>query len=107
MTKTRIIAAFSLAVLLCICGFAQSTSGSLVGTVVDSSGAAVPAVSVELKNPNSGFTRTTTSGAEGIFRFNSLEPARYEITILEEWTSRCLDDHARKLQGNLLVGRSS
>jgi hypothetical protein len=82
MTGKRIIAAFSLAALLCACGFAQSTSGSIMGTVTDPSGAAVPSVSVELRNPSTGFTRTSTTGTEGIFRFNSLEPAGYQITIM-------------------------
>ncbi len=74
-------AALLLAVLFCAFGSAQSTSSSMVGMVTDSSGAAVAAVTVELRNTNSGFTRTTTTGSEGIFRFNSVEPARYEISI--------------------------
>src|ERR1035438_5562942 len=75
--RKRIVAALSLAALLCACGFAQSTTGSLLGTVTDSSNAAVPNVQIEVKNLTTGFVRTTTTGPEGIFRFNSLEPAKY------------------------------
>ena len=79
--RKRIVAALSLAALLCACGFAQSTTGSLLGTVTDSSNAAVPNVQIEVKNLTTGFVRTTTTGPEGIFRFNSLEPAKYDLTI--------------------------
>ena len=81
MTRKRIMAAFSLAALLCACVFAQTSTGSLLGTVTDSTNAAVPGARVELKNLTTGFARATTSGPEGIFRFNSLEPARYDLTI--------------------------
>ena len=81
MQVRQIWKALALTALLCISVYAQSTSGSIVGTVTDSSGAAVPGVSVALTNPNTGFARSTTTGAEGIFRFNSLEPARYEISV--------------------------
>ena len=81
MRGKRIGEAISLAALLCACVFAQTTTGSLVGTVTDSSNAAVPGVNVELRNLTIGFVRTTTSGAEGIFRFNSLEPGNYDLTI--------------------------
>src|ERR1035437_10376024 len=49
--------------------------------MTDSSNAAVPGAQVELKNLSTGFVRTTASGPEGIFRFNSLDPARYDLTI--------------------------
>src|ERR1035437_3705742 len=81
MTTKRIMAAFSLVALLCVPGFAQTTTADLLGIVTDSSNAAVPGAQVELKNQTTGFVRTTVSGPEGIFRFNSLEPAKYNLTI--------------------------
>src|ERR1035441_4046675 len=65
--------------LLCGCIFAQTTSATLQGTVVDPGDAAVPGVSIELKNTSTGAVRSTTSTADGIFRFNSLEPAVYSL----------------------------
>ena len=73
--------AFSLAALVCVCAFAQTSTADLLGTITDSSNAAVQGAQVQLKNLTTGFIRTTTSGAEGIFRFNSLEPAKYDLTI--------------------------
>ena len=66
--------------LLCGCVFSQTTTGTLTGMVTDSSNAAVPGVQIEIKNLTTGAIRTTVSGPEGIFGFNSLEPARYNLT---------------------------
>jgi hypothetical protein len=72
-----------LCIMTLVCGFVygQSTTGNLLGTVTDASGAAVPSVQVELKNMATGAVVATTTGAEGIFRFNSLVPAQYNLTI--------------------------
>jgi hypothetical protein len=67
--------------LLCACAFGQSTTGSLLGTVTDPGGAAVPGLQVEAKNAATGAVTTTTTGPEGIFIFNSLVPATYNLTI--------------------------
>ena len=67
--------------LLCGCIFGQSVTGTLTGTLIDSSSAAVPGAQVEAKNLTTGALRNTVSGPEGIFVFNSLEPARYNVTI--------------------------
>jgi hypothetical protein len=49
--------------------------------VVDSSGAAVPGAQVEARNPTTGAVRSTVSTPEGVFVFNSLEPARYSLSV--------------------------
>ena len=61
--------------------FSQTTTGELLGTVVDPGNAAVPGAQVDLKNAATGAVVRTTTGAEGIFRFNSLVPATYSLTI--------------------------
>ena len=68
-------------VVLCGCIFGQTTTGTLLGTVADPADAAVPGAQVELKNVATGAVVSTTTGAEGIFRFNSLVPATYNLTI--------------------------
>jgi hypothetical protein len=73
--------AIVLGALLCACAFAQSVSGSLMGTVTDQVGGAVPSVTVELSRTGTAFTRGVTTGPEGIFRFNSLDPGTYEVTV--------------------------
>ena len=67
--------------LLSGCLFSQSTTGTLLGTVTDPGDAAVAGARVELRNAATGAVIATTTGAEGIFRFNSLVPATYNLTI--------------------------
>lgn len=61
--------------------FAQATAGSLVGTVTDSSGAALPGVTVELSGPAMQGTRTAVTDGEGNYRFNNVPPGEgYKVT---------------------------
>ena len=81
MQVKRVARALCVAALLCGCVFSQTTTGNLLGTVTDPGDAAVPGAQVELKNTATGVILTTTTGGEGIFRFNSLIPATYSLTI--------------------------
>src|ERR1051326_8313126 len=77
----RLVQVFCALFLLTGGVFGQTTTGTLLGTLVDPVDAAVPGAQVELKNAATGATATTSTGAEGIFRFNSLVPATYNLTI--------------------------
>ena len=81
MAVKRTAEALCALALLCGCIFGQTTTGTLLGTVADPGDASVPGVRVELKNIATGAVITTATGAEGIFRFNSLVPATYNLTI--------------------------
>ena len=61
--------------------YAQSTTGTLTGTVADASGAVVPGANVVLKNEGSGDIRRTVSNGEGYFTFSAVPPATYTITV--------------------------
>jgi hypothetical protein len=80
MSLKRMAQVLCVMALLCGCVFSQSTTGTMTGTIVDSSNASVPGVQIEIKNLSTGAVRTTVSGPEGLFAFNSLEPARYNMT---------------------------
>src|ERR1051326_3426423 len=77
----RLVQVFCALFLLTGGVFGQTTTGTLLGTLVDPVDAAVPGAQVELKNAATVAIITTTTGAEGIFRFNSLVPATYNLTI--------------------------
>jgi len=66
---------------MCGCVFSQSTTGILQGTVIDPAGAAVPDATIVIKDPSAGTTRNATSGADGIFILNGVEPGTYNLTI--------------------------
>src|SRR5580693_7842583 len=62
--------------------FAQSTvNGTINGTVMDSSGAVLPGVSVALKSLDKGFTQETKTNAQGGYQFPLLEPGTYSLTM--------------------------
>ena len=47
---------------------AQTATGTILGHISDSSGAAVPGVAVVAFNPEKGFTARTVSDDQGIYR---------------------------------------
>ena len=49
--------------------------------MTDSSGAAVPAADITVRNQNTGISATLQSGTEGEFTFLYLDPGTYEISI--------------------------
>ena len=59
---------------------AQSTTGTLVGDIVDASGARLPGVAVKVLNQQTGVPRDTITNELGSYRFNGLTPADYTIT---------------------------
>jgi len=74
----------SLGVLIsiaCLDLHAQSTYGSISGTITDSSGAAVPGANVTLTNLSTSEKRTQASGDEGHFTFVNLFQGNYRIDV--------------------------
>jgi hypothetical protein len=62
--------------------FSQSlVSGEVDGTVLDSSGAAVPNASVNLSSSDTGFNESTTTTISGAFRFALVKPGQYALTV--------------------------
>src|SRR5437867_7914835 len=82
MQKT-LMAASGLALLLCLpaAAFSQAVYGSIVGTVVDSSKAAVPNASVTVVDVAKGITHTTATNEAGNFRQTHLIAGLYEVRI--------------------------
>jgi Carboxypeptidase regulatory-like domain len=60
---------------------AQYTTGSLGGTVVDPSNAAVPEARVTVQNQETGLTKKTTTSAGGAFLFPVLPIGHYDLTV--------------------------
>ena len=63
---------------------AQTFRGGILGTVTDSSGAAVADAQVTVASPDSGFSRTTTSDAAGNYTFTELPLGKYDITATKQ-----------------------
>lgn len=60
---------------------AQTTYGSLSGTVTDASGAAAPGAIVTLKNVATSEQQVQTTGDTGMYSFVNLIPGQYRITV--------------------------
>ncbi len=78
----------SLALALCLtlCAWpavAQSTSGTVTGTVTDPTGAVVPGATVAINNPVSGYSRTQTTDPAGNFVFHNLPFNPYRVTVTQ------------------------
>ena len=63
-----------------ICAQVTATA-SLQGRVMDKSSAVVPNADVKINNKNTGLTRATTTGAEGLYNFDLLPPGFYEVRV--------------------------
>jgi hypothetical protein len=62
--------------------FGQAQDGNLVGSILDTSGAAIPNAMVEATNTATGIKVTTTSDATGFYRFNNLIVGTYKISAM-------------------------
>jgi len=60
--------------------WSQSTSGDIVGTVLDNSGAAIPNATVTIKNMDTGVTVVVQANSVGDFHAPNLLPGRYLLT---------------------------
>jgi hypothetical protein len=83
--QARFMAAFVILLLavaiVCVPTSAQTTSGALVGTVLDASGAGVPSATVEATNIDTNVSASTTTNDRGEYRLSNLLVGRYNLTV--------------------------
>ena len=77
---SKFLGAVTLVLLTGATALAQQTTGTIMGRVLDQQGAAVPGATVTAKSPTTGFTRTETSDAEGVYRLSALPVGIYDVT---------------------------
>ena len=75
-------AVFAVVTIFAAATMAQTTTtGEVTGTVADPNGAVVPSAAITLSGPNLVRPLTTTSDAQGNYRFSSVPPGRYVVEI--------------------------
>jgi hypothetical protein len=74
-----LVVSFGMVLSFTVSLYGQSTYGSIVGSVTDSSGASVTDATVTLTNLGTAEKRTQQSGADGLFTFANLFPGQYRI----------------------------
>ena len=83
-TKISIWLVALLAILVSCSGqrlLAQQSTGEVLGTVTDPTGAVVPNAKVTLINTDTNDVKTTTTGGGGAFDFANLNPGNYKVAI--------------------------
>jgi hypothetical protein len=73
---------FALLVALSSFALAQTATTSLRGTVTDPKGAVLQGATVTLNNAQTGFSRTTRTGSDGVYQFLQVSPATYTLTVV-------------------------
>lgn len=72
---------FLLGLLVTSPALGQSDRGTIAGTILDSTGAAVGGASVTIIGADTGNTYKTTSTPEGIYRIGDIQIGRYDVTV--------------------------
>src|SRR5882672_5169111 len=88
-THTKSLVVFALGLSFCVACLvvvsppsrAQSTYGTVNGSVTDASGAAIADAQVTLTNLGTSEKRTQSTGNEGFYSFVNLNPGRYKIDV--------------------------
>lgn len=77
----RLLLAFFVMAASSSLAWTQSTFGSIVGTVRDSSGAVVPHAQLELTNTGTTATHSATTDASGDYTFDNIDVGSYSLTV--------------------------
>jgi len=80
-SAVTLCAATMLSAILLPAGVAQSTFGTILGTVQDATGAVIPGATLTAQSLDENDVRTTTSGSSGEFVFQNLKAGHYKVII--------------------------
>src|ERR1017187_7445278 len=67
--------------LVAVSAFGQLPTGTILGTVTDSTGAVVPGANVIVKSVDTGSTRPVPTGNNGVYRAQALLVGNYEVSV--------------------------
>jgi len=98
LRRSRILLAALLMMLLFLtsrCANAQSTFGSIRGTVSDVSGAVIPGATVTVHSLEQNFDRQATTNDAGEFTVENLQPGHYSIAVEHPGFSKALVSSAQ------------
>src|SRR5690349_4161111 len=61
--------------------FAQTSRGTVTGTVRDANAAVIPGATVTLTNVVTNVSRSTMTNGQGLYRFDAVDPGTYKLTF--------------------------
>ncbi|HEX8814988.1 MAG TPA: TonB-dependent receptor [Terriglobales bacterium] len=79
--KVRMVLVFVLLTAAAL--MAQTFRGTILGTVTDSTGAAISGAKVTIRNVNTGLERTTQTSADGTYSVPELQVGTYNVTVTQ------------------------
>ena len=66
------------------CGYGQSASSAINGTITDQSAAQIPDARIVLRNVDTGIQRITSSGSAGTYSITDLVPGNYSLQVTKQ-----------------------
>src|ERR1700751_6199230 len=75
----RTVGVIAVLILAAIPGAAQLPTGTILGTVKDSSGASIAGATVTVRNTDTNLTKTAMTEQDGSYRFPELGVGHYEM----------------------------
>src|SRR5215472_4693210 len=100
----ELLGAFATALMIVVGGaaHAQSNSGSVTGTISDSTGAVIPGATITIANSVSGYTRTQKSDSAGHFQFMNVPFNPYQLSV----TSTGFQTFTKRIDVNSIVAQT-
>lgn len=80
-SKTSVFCGVLLVVLSSTQLFGQTATGTITGTVTDSSGAVIPNATLTITNPATAATRTVTASDQGLYSVPALTAGTYQVRV--------------------------
>ena len=80
----------------------QITTGVIQGTVFDEQDAAVSSANVEVRSPETNFSRSFTTDADGRFVFLQLQPGRYVLTVSKQGFATVIQENLELTVGQTI-----
>ncbi len=78
--KKVVLTTFALVLLLSVCASAQVTTGTILGTVKDPSGAVIPGAQIVITESSKGFSKTFVTDDTGSYNAPFLIPGTYDVS---------------------------
>lgn len=84
----------ALAVILAPAAPAQTANGTIAGTVVDATGAAIPGANITATDLATGISRKATSNSAGGYRIEAVQPGTYRVVVTAPSFATTTIEHA-------------
>jgi hypothetical protein len=94
--KFRIASVFGSTIIMLffsVGGSAQTSKGSIAGTVTDPAGASVPNATITARGLENGETRTVVSNVYGEYRITAILPGIYDLKVTSQGFALLVVDH--------------